>query len=189
MHENREISSTPSGKCEGRSEKAINRTTDMHVLEKSDCIVVPVNQPNKVAQAAAEVGEGRVQLEENIGQTHMLLTLCRNYACPSARTMCVEQTAVPGFVFALFILQKSRMRRRARTDLCGGRLVRVVPTATVTGDGNQVSRLPVIRPWFRLNIAGFRELVTMPILSHRIGLCCKSIGIHNGLPSLQSHQA
>ena len=34
-------------------------------------------------------------------------------------------------VFAPFILQKSRMRRRARTDLCGGRLVRVVPTATI----------------------------------------------------------
>jgi hypothetical protein len=31
-----------------------------------------------------------------------------------------------------FILQKSRMRRRARTDLCGGRSVRIVPTATGT---------------------------------------------------------
>src|SRR6266851_126895 len=29
------------------------------------------------------------------------------------------------------ILRKSRMRRRARTDLCGGRSVMVVPTATV----------------------------------------------------------
>ena len=29
-----------------------------------------------------------------------------------------------------FILQKSRMRRRARTDLCGGRSARIVPTAT-----------------------------------------------------------
>ena len=74
MHENREISNTPSGIREGRSVKAHSRTTDMHVLEKSDCAVLPVNQPNKVAQAAAEVGEGRVQLEENIGQTHMLLT-------------------------------------------------------------------------------------------------------------------
>ena len=34
--------------------------------------------------------------------------------------------------FHAIILQKSRMRRRARTDLCGGRLVRVVPTATST---------------------------------------------------------
>jgi hypothetical protein len=29
-----------------------------------------------------------------------------------------------------FILQKSRMRKRARTDLCGGRSAMVVPTAT-----------------------------------------------------------
>jgi len=32
----------------------------------------------------------------------------------------------------LFILQKSRMRRRARTDLCGGRSAMGVPTATIT---------------------------------------------------------
>jgi hypothetical protein len=30
----------------------------------------------------------------------------------------------------LFILQKSRMRKRARTDLCGGRSAMIVPTAT-----------------------------------------------------------
>ena len=74
MHENREISSTPWSDDQGRSAKATRRNADMHVPEKSDCAVQPVNQPNKVAQAAAEVGEGRVQLEENIGQTHMLLT-------------------------------------------------------------------------------------------------------------------
>ena len=33
--------------------------------------------------------------------------------------------------FTPFILQKSRMRRRARTDLCGGRSAMGVPTATV----------------------------------------------------------
>jgi hypothetical protein len=36
MHENREISSAPSERCEGRSVKVQSRTTDMHVLEKSD---------------------------------------------------------------------------------------------------------------------------------------------------------
>jgi hypothetical protein len=40
----------------------------MYVLEKSDCAVVPVNQPNKEATASAEVGEGRAQLKENIIQ-------------------------------------------------------------------------------------------------------------------------
>ena len=66
MDENREISSTPLASCEGRSVKANSRTTDMHVQEKSDCAVVPVNRPNKGGQLPAEAGEGRVQLEENI---------------------------------------------------------------------------------------------------------------------------
>jgi hypothetical protein len=38
----------------------------MHVLEKSDCAVIPVNQPNKGGQPSAEVGEGRAQTKENI---------------------------------------------------------------------------------------------------------------------------
>jgi hypothetical protein len=66
MDENREISSAPLASCEGRSVKAQSRTTDLDVLEKSDCAVVPVNHSNKAAQAAAESGEERVQLEENI---------------------------------------------------------------------------------------------------------------------------
>ena len=89
MHENREISWASWLVPQDRSAKALNGTADMHVQEKSDCAVVPVNQPNKAAQAAAEVGEGRAQLEENIGQTHMLLTLSRNHACPSVCALCV----------------------------------------------------------------------------------------------------
>ena len=46
MYENREISSAPSLVEEGRSAKAINQTADTNVREKSDCAVVPVNQPN-----------------------------------------------------------------------------------------------------------------------------------------------
>jgi hypothetical protein len=75
MDENREISSAPLASCEGRSVKAQSRTTDVHALKKSDCAVVPVNRPNKGRQLPAEVGEGRVQLEENIIQAYMLLTL------------------------------------------------------------------------------------------------------------------
>ena len=73
MHENREISSTPSI-VEGRSAKAIDHNADVHVLEKSDCAVVPVNQPNKEAKVSAEAGEGRAQMKENIDQPHMLPT-------------------------------------------------------------------------------------------------------------------
>ena len=71
MHENREISSAPWSCDQGRSAKAKSRTADMHVLEKSDCAVVPVNQPNNEGQPFAEAGEGRAQTEENIVQSHM----------------------------------------------------------------------------------------------------------------------
>jgi group II intron reverse transcriptase/maturase len=74
MHENREISSMPSSTGEGRSAKAMNRNADMHVLEKSDCVVVPVSHPNKGASALTEGGEGRTQMKENITQSRMLPT-------------------------------------------------------------------------------------------------------------------
>jgi len=70
MHENREISSAPWSDDQGRSAKAINRTADMYVLEKSDCAVVPVNQLNKEGRLSAEAGEGRAQTRENIVQSH-----------------------------------------------------------------------------------------------------------------------
>ena len=66
MHENREISCTSWSKGQDRSAKAINRTADVHVQEKSDCAVVPMNQPNKEGQPSAEVGEGRARAKENI---------------------------------------------------------------------------------------------------------------------------
>jgi group II intron reverse transcriptase/maturase len=77
MDENREISNTPLASCEGRSVKAHSRTTDKHVVEKSDCAVLPVNQPNKGRQLPAEGGEGRAQMKENIDQSCMLLTQSR----------------------------------------------------------------------------------------------------------------
>jgi retron-type reverse transcriptase len=71
MHENREISSTPLLVEEGRSAKALNRNADVYVPEKSHCAVVPVNQPNKGANALAEAGEGRAQMKENTVQANM----------------------------------------------------------------------------------------------------------------------
>ena len=71
MHENREIPSTPWSDDQGRSAKATSRNADMHVPEKSDCAVQPVNQPNKGGRPSAEAGEGRAQTKENIPQSHM----------------------------------------------------------------------------------------------------------------------
>jgi hypothetical protein len=74
MHENREISCTSWSTDQDRSAKAINRTADVNVQEKSDCAVVPVNRSNKQGQPSAEAGEGRVQTKENIVQSHMCPT-------------------------------------------------------------------------------------------------------------------
>src|SRR5499427_4794418 len=71
MHENREISCMSWSKDQDRSAKAINRTADVNVQEKSDCAVVPLNRPNKEGQPSAEAGEGRAQTEENIVRSHM----------------------------------------------------------------------------------------------------------------------
>src|ERR1700685_2791704 len=71
MHENRELSSTPSLVEEARSRKAINHNADVYGVEKSHCPVVPVNQPNKGANALAEVGEARAQMKENTAQSNM----------------------------------------------------------------------------------------------------------------------
>jgi hypothetical protein len=77
MHENREISGTPWSEDQGRSAKATSRTADMHVLEKSDYAVLPVNQPNKGRKPSAEVGEERAQTKENIVQSLMHPTQSR----------------------------------------------------------------------------------------------------------------
>src|SRR5246500_2516916 len=71
MHENREISSVPWSDDQGRPAKAMNRTADMHALEKSDCAVLPVKQPNKEGRTTAEAVEGRAQTKENIVPPHM----------------------------------------------------------------------------------------------------------------------
>jgi hypothetical protein len=71
MHENREISCTSWTKDQDRSAKAINRTADMNVQEKSDSAVVAVNQSNKEERSCAETGEGRAQTEENIIPSRM----------------------------------------------------------------------------------------------------------------------
>jgi hypothetical protein len=70
MHENREISGASRlDKGRGRSEKAQSHNADMHVPEKSDRAVVPMNRPNKGEQSSAEVGEGRARTKENIGRS------------------------------------------------------------------------------------------------------------------------
>lgn len=70
MHENRESSWTSWLPQQDRSAKAINRTADTNVQEQSDCVIVPMNQPNKEGPPSAEDGEGRTRTEENIVPSH-----------------------------------------------------------------------------------------------------------------------
>jgi len=49
---------------------------------------------------------------------------------------------IPTSASTPFILDKSRMRKRARTDLCGGRPAMVVPTATVVAHSRLSELLP-----------------------------------------------
>ena len=132
MHENRETSKmSRSHKGRDRSAKAKSRTADMHVLEESDCAVLPVNQPNKEDNHSAEVGEGRAWTKESI---------VPSYTCPTQRGERVFQRldGVRRFTSPPIIRGRSRMRKRARTDLCGGRSVMVVPTATSVGINRHV---------------------------------------------------
>ena len=99
MHENREISSTP-WKLQGRSAKAINRNADVHVLEKSDCAVVPVNRPNKEEQSSAEVGEGRAWIVENIPRVTCSRLRAGNQHVPDSRRVC-GGLATPSLVFTI----------------------------------------------------------------------------------------
>ena len=85
-----------------------------------------MNQPNKVdPSSAAEAGEGRPEAKENSSSSHMSLT-------QSERGMSQGWRGVR---------DASTLRRHsseagavcvscARTDLCGGRSVMIVPTAT-----------------------------------------------------------
>ena len=69
MHENREASIVPADSA-GRTAKAQSHKAGMHAREGSDRGAVPMNQPNKGAQASAEGGEGRPRPKENTGQSY-----------------------------------------------------------------------------------------------------------------------
>ena len=76
----------------------------MYAWEKSDCAIVPVNQPNKEDAYSAEVGEERARTKENIVRIP--------HAPDSERALFVTQElcGVRYVVSPLFIRGRSRMR-------------------------------------------------------------------------------
>src|SRR3982750_1488564 len=121
MHENRETSSAPVEQT-GRSEKALCRTANMYALEESDRCVGPMKQLNKEGNLRRrlwrEGGDPRRPLHYLARARLRAGNLCRR-----GRAECADSSTQ---------LSKGRAvcANSARTDLCGGRFVRIVPTAT-----------------------------------------------------------
>ena len=97
MHENREISgASRSNQDRDRSAKAQNHNADMYVSEKSDCAVLPMNQPNKGESSPAEVGEGgAVRLLRDV---HDRIVALSRDASEISRFSCMLFLSVPGFL-------------------------------------------------------------------------------------------
>src|SRR5215467_11232597 len=110
---------------EGRS-----RTPSMYADEKSDEVVVPRKRSNKGRQLPAEVVEGRASPEGNSRQAAVVRTLSR--ATTSIRLAAVRWRACGFKPHAADVRPEGGARcvSSARRDLCGGRSVMSVPTAT-----------------------------------------------------------
>jgi RNA-directed DNA polymerase len=79
FHGSREISATSAPSGADRSEQTMSRTSNMHVAEKSDDLVVPKKQANKVGPPpTAESVEERRSTKENVGQSPLDRTQSRN---------------------------------------------------------------------------------------------------------------
>lgn len=96
-HGNREAPRTSIGGAMDRLEKAVRRSSSVHVHGESDDGIVPVKPPNKAGpQDAAEVVEGRLSTKGNAAQAATPRTQCR--------------TSVPTAL--------QRVREAARRDRC-----------------------------------------------------------------------
>ena len=134
MHENREISgASRSNQDRDQSEKANRRTADGHAPEESDRAVVPVNLSNKEDLSSAEAGEERARAKENIVLSNTSPTQCGEVSVPRivrcASSSIARQSSKVGAVCG----------SAARTVLCGGRSVMIVPTATSAGLNRHVA--------------------------------------------------
>src|SRR5215510_4086154 len=111
---------------EGRS-----RTPSMYADEKSDEVVVPRKRSNKGRQLPAEVVEGRASPEGNSRQAAVVRTLSR--ATTAIRLAAVRWCACGFKLRAADVRPEGGARcvSSARRDLCGGRSVMSVPTATI----------------------------------------------------------
>jgi hypothetical protein len=116
--------------CAGPAREGKCRTPSMYADEKSDEVVVPRKRPNKGRQLPAEVVEGRASPKGTSRQAAVVRTLSRNTT--SIRLAAVRRSA-GGFKPPAADVRPeggARCVSSARRDLCEGRGVILVPTAT-----------------------------------------------------------
>jgi hypothetical protein len=127
VHENRETLGMPAGNVIGRpAGKGDSHTARMHIPEGSDSGTVPMKQPNKEGLPSAEVVEGRPLVEEN---THQFSRRPRQSGARVSQGLAGVRQAEYRLAVK-YLRPEPYALRSARTDLCGGRLVRAVPAAT-----------------------------------------------------------
>ena len=98
----------------------------MHGREKSDEAIVAVKPTNKAERSAAELVERRAETEGNARHQSMLRTLCRvQHVTRDGRMRIIVYLMMPFGPEVGAVCGKA-----ACTDLCGGREVTRVPTAT-----------------------------------------------------------
>ncbi len=129
MRENREISRLPEGDdSSGRMGKASGRNPMMYGREKSDRPVVPANHRNKAPFGAADGGEERGLTKGNSDWQNAHRTQRRGSALSA-----LDRVRQASCGLASQPEVGAQCGSSARWDLCGGRPVWAVPTATCAG--------------------------------------------------------
>ena len=108
----------------------------MHGREKSDRRVVPRRPANNAERSATEGAEGRRLLKGSANRHSTRRTQCRTSCVTSAALAAWRNwTGHPDPKAAMFTPKRgARCGKAARRDLCGGRQVIAVPTATAPGN-------------------------------------------------------
>ena len=126
MRENRETSLASGSIRPDRLEKAMSYETSANASEESDSAVVPAKRPNKGEQSLAEGVEGRALAKKNHRTSLHVPDSEPGKTCPKRLAGVRQATACRHYS-----RQEPYALKCARTDLCGGRPVTGVPTATM----------------------------------------------------------
>jgi len=132
LHGNREIPSTPAADgARGRPEQVHDRTSGMHVGGKSDVGIVPKKSSNNDT-TSAEAMEGRPATEGKTLPSAASWTQSQSDAWSGLQRVRelvrrIIRCAISGEVPNV----RAVCGNSARTDLCGGRSARTVPTASL----------------------------------------------------------